>query len=410
MNRLLRAGSTTFASLSIRNFRLYYIGQSISLCGTWLQTVALGLLVLRMTGSGTALGIVTAVQYLPILLLGPWGGTMADRLPKRAILLTTQSLCAVLSLTTALLVATDTVQMWMIYSVGLLLGLVKVFDTPTRQSFVMEMVGPSALTNAISLNSTAAHLARVIGPLIAATLVATVGLTACFFVDAFSYCAVVIMLLMMRTAELQPAPPARREPGQVVAGIRYAFGNPPIKLALTMMTIIGLFTFEFPVVLPLIAEFTFQAGANGYAALMAAMGFGAVLGGLLNAGRATTSPQMMTRSALLLGVSVSIAAIAPTMTLATLAMAPVGFFSITFSAQGNATVQTFSAAQMRGRVMALWSVAVIGTTPIGGPIVGLVGEYIGPRWALALGGLAALTAALFGMLRAREAAGKTADR
>jgi len=195
----------TFASLAIRNYRLYFIGQAISQSGTWMQTVAQGLLVLELTGSGTALGFVTALQTLPVLFLGAWGGLIADRLPKRSILYATQGVSGIASLIMGTLVVTGSIELWMVYATAVVLGLVKVFDNPTRQTFVREMVGRERLTNAVSLNSTLMNMARVIGPSIAGIVVATVGLGACFLIDGVSYVAVIAMLARMRTGELQPA-------------------------------------------------------------------------------------------------------------------------------------------------------------------------------------------------------------
>src|SRR6478735_521429 len=291
----------TFASLSVRNYRLYFFGQAISMSGTWMQSVAQGLLVLKLTGSGTALGFVTALQTLPILFFGPWGGVIADRFPKRKILYGTQSAAGLLSLTMGTLVVTGAVRLWMVYLIAMALGCVKVFDNPTRQTFVREMVGKELLTNAVSLNSTEMNFARVIGPSIAGIMVATVGLGECFLVDGFSYGAVIFMLVMM--------------------------------------AIIGTFTYEFSVVRPLFAEFTFEKGASGYAALTAAMGVGAVVGGLYTAGRRSSTPKMLVISASLFGASVLMTAFSPTLFIAVLAMVVVGFFSINFTSLGNVTLQ-----------------------------------------------------------------------
>ena len=395
----------TFASLSVRNYRLFFMGQAISLSGTWMQTVAQGLLVLELTGSGTALGLVTALQALPVLLFGAWGGVTADRWPKRNILYVTQSVAGVASLLVGALVITDHVQLWMIYALATVLGFVKVFDNPTRQTFVREMVGRDRLTNAVALNSTEMNLARVIGPTIAGITVATVGLGACFVVNGVSYAAVVAMLLRMRPEELRPAARLARAGGQLGEGLRYVRATPVVRNTLLMMAIIGTFTYEFSVVLPLFSEFTFDAGASGYAALTAAMGVGAVVGGIFTAGRATTTPRMLVTSASLFGVSVLLAAIAPTLALAIGAMVIVGFFSINFTSLGNVTLQLESAPEMQGRVMSLWSIAFLGTTPIGGPFMGSIGEHAGARAALGIGGIAALVAAALGTMAVHRMAG-----
>ena len=394
----------TFASLSVRNYRLYAIGQGISLSGTWMQSVAQGLLVLKLTGSGTALGLVTALQALPVLFFGPWGGVIADRFPKRKILYCTQTTAGLLSLTMGALVVTGAVRLWMVYLIAMSLGMVKVFDNPTRQTFVREMVGKDLLTNAVSLNSTEMNFARVIGPSLAGILVATVGLGECFLIDGISYAAVIIMLAMMRSEELQPAARVARAKGQLMEGLRYVRSTPVLFNTLIMMAIIGTFTYEFSVSLPLLSEFTFDKGASGYAALTAAMGVGAVVGGLYTAGRHRSTPKMLVVSATLFGVSVLMTAFSPTLLVAILAMVVVGFFSINFTSLGNVTLQLESTPAMQGRVMALWSVSFLGTTPIGGPLIGVVGEHAGARWALLIGGLAAIVAAGVGLRAVRRQA------
>ena len=394
--------SRTFASLAIRNYRLYAIGQGISLSGTWMQTVAQGLLVLRLTGSGTALGLVTALQTLPVLFLGPWGGVVADRYSKRRILYCTQVSASLCSLTLGILVLGGWAQIWMVYAIAVLLGIIKVFDNPTRQTFVREMVGRDLLANAVSLNSTEFNLARVIGPSLAGIFVATIGLGWCFIIDAISYTVVIYMLVSMRASELLPAPRVQRAKGQLMDGLRYVRSSPVLFNLLLMMGIVGMLTYEFSVTLPLLSEFTLGAGASGYALLTAAMGIGAVVGGLYTAGRRRTGPLLLALSSFLFGVSVLLVAVAPNIFLATAAMVIVGFFSINFTSLGNVTLQTESRQDMQGRVMALWSVAVLGTTPIGGPLVGTIGEHFGARWSLVLGAFAAICAAGFGLLAARR--------
>lgn len=392
----------TFASLAIRNYRLYFIGQAISQSGTWMQTVAQGLLVLELTGSGTALGFVTALQTLPVLFLGAWGGLIADRLPKRSILYATQGVSGIASLIMGTLVVTGSIELWMVYATAVVLGLVKVFDNPTRQTFVREMVGRERLTNAVSLNSTLMNMARVIGPSIAGIVVATVGLGACFLIDGVSYVAVIAMLARMRTGELQPAERVPRARGQLVEGLRYAWSTPVLRNTLLMMAIIGTFTYEFSVILPLFAEFTFGQGASGYAALTAAMGVGAVVGGLYTASRSRRTARTLVLSATMFGLAMLATSVAPTLLVAIGMMVLVGFCSITFTSLGNVTLQLESLPTMQGRVMALWSMAFLGTTPIGGPIIGAIGEHAGPRWGIMVGGLAALAAAALGLQALRR--------
>ena len=397
MDRARAYSNRTFASLAVRNYRLYIIGQGISLSGTWMQTVAQGLLVLRLTHSGTALGLVTALQTIPVLLMGPWGGVIADRFPKRSILYFTQISASLCSLTMGALVLGGWIRIWMVYITAVILGIIKVFDNPTRQTFVREMVGKELLANAVSLNSTEFNLARVVGPSLAGIFVATIGLGWCFIVDAVSYTLVVSMLYMMDGKALLPNPRVSQTKGQLTAGLKYVRSTPVLFNLLVMMGIVGMLTYEFSVSLPLLSEFTLNAGDSGYAALTAAMGIGAVFGGLYTAGKRRTGPRLLSLSAFLFGVSVLLVSFAPNLTAAVAAMVIVGFFSINFTSLGNVTLQTQSRPDMQGRVMALWSVAVLGTTPIGGPLIGSIGEHAGARWSLVVGGLAAIFAAGLGL-------------
>ena len=301
----------TFSSLGLWNFRLYTIGQAISLSGTWMQTIGQSWLVLQITGSGTALGLVTALQFLPILVLGPWGGVLADRFSKRSILYCTQTAAGLLALALGILVETGSVRLWMVGVLAAGLGLVTMVDNPTRQTFVFEMVGKEQIQNAVSLNSVLVNLARVVGPAMAGGLIAGVGLAACFFVNAASFIAVLIALRMMRARELHPAPLVARARGQLRDAFRYVRSTPVLRNALLMMAIIGTLSYEFQVILPLFAQFTLGGGAGTYAALTASMGVGSVIGGLYTAGRKTVHPGMLIRAAFLFGVVILAAAIAP---------------------------------------------------------------------------------------------------
>lgn len=395
-------GKSTFVSLQVPNYRLYFFGQAISLSGTWMQTIAQGLLVLQLTHSGTLLGLVTALQFLPILFFGPMGGVIADRFSKQKILFITQSTAALLALILALLCATHVVQIWMVALLAFGLGCVNVFDSPTRQTFVPEMVGKDFLANAITLNSWEVNLTRVIGPTIAGTLAATVGLTACFFINGLSYIAVLIVLFLMDTKKLYAAPIAPKKKGQLKEGFVYVGSSPILRNTLIMLALVGTLTYEFQVILPLVAQTTFHNLQTGYALLMAAMGIGAVSGGLFTANRKKTTPQMLIIAALGFSISMFVVAIAPTLPIAIGGMILVGIASINFTSIGNTTLQMESLPHMRGRVMSLWTVAFLGSTPIGGPIIGYIGEHISPRWGLGVGGLAALLAGGIGMLTLRQ--------
>lgn len=391
-------GQQTFSSLKIRNFRLYLIGQCLSQSGTWMQSIAQALLVLDLTGSGTDLGIIIALQSLPMLLIGPWGGVVADRFPKRLTLYLTQTAFALQALVLGLLVAAGMAQVWMVGVLALLYGGIRVVDSPTRQAFVMEMTGRDQLQNAVSLNSTLMSLARIIGPTVAGVLVATIGLAGCFLVNAASYLLVVLALYLMRSGEFYPSLRAPKVRGQLSAGLAYAKSNHPVLIALLMMTLIGTFTYEFSVVLPLMATQTFRAGATGYAWMNAMMGVGAVIGGLVVASSTRLSVKLLAIIACGFGAAELLTSLSPTLEIALLGMVVIGFMSVGFSSRGNATIQLLTAPEMRGRVLAFWMMAFIGSKPIGGPIVGWIGEQLGPRWAMGLGGVAALVAGILGLI------------
>ena len=400
-------GHSTFSSLKIRNYRLYFIGQGVSLTGTWMQTIGQSWLVLELTGSGTALGLVTALQFLPILILGPWGGVMADRFSKRRILFVTQTIAGFLALILGILVATHTVQLWMVYVLAGALGLVNSLDNPTRQTFIFEMAGGHEVGNAVTLNSMEVNLARIIGPALAGILIAGVGIAFCFFINAASYVAVLICLSLMTSRELHRAPYIKSARGQLAEGFRYIRRTPLLLDVLMMLAIVGTLTYEFQISLALLAKYTFGGNAGAYALLTSAMGLGAVLGGLATAGRKKTGPQGLVKVAMAFGGSVLLAAISPTLWLAALAMVLVGVFSIRLTSLGNTILQLESAPEMRSRVMALWSVAFLGSTPIGGPIIGWIGEYASARWGLATGGIAAIAAGLLGLITLKKYAAHT---
>ena len=402
LNPLSQFSQTTFSSLGIRNYRLYYIGQIISTSGTFMQSLAQAWLVLQLTDSGTALGLVLALQFVPVLIVGPFGGILADRFSKRRLLMVTQSGFGLLAIILGALVITGWVRLWMVCLCALGFGLISAVDNPTRQSFVVEMVGEDHLRNAVTLYSSLVNLARVVGPALAGILIATVALAPCFILNGLSYGAVVIMLWMIRPGELYTPPTMSRVAGQITAGFRYVASTPVLRNVLLMFGLIGTLTFEFQVSLPLIAQYAFHGNAESYAALTSAMGVGAVIGGLVSAGKKNTSPHLLIRAALLFGSAVLLAAAMPVLILAALAMVLVGFFSISFTSLGNSVLQLESTPQMRGRVMSFWSIAFLGSTAIGGPIVGWIGEHGQPQWGLGLGGLAALVAAALGFATLRN--------
>lgn len=392
MSAATRVRSKTFAALSVRNFRLFFIGQLISVSGTWMQSVAQGWLVLQLTGSSVDLGIAIALQYVPILLFGAYGGLVADRHEKRRILYFTQSGAGLLALTLGILMSTHHVNVDTVFVLAFLLGIVNLFDVPARQSFVQEMVGRELLANAVSLNSALMNSGRVIGPGIAAGLIALVGTAACFYANAASYVAVLVALAMMRRAELLPMQTVNRQSGQLRLGLRYVFETPLLRNVILAVAVIGTFAFNFTVTLPLLAHVTFhQRSAAQYGLLMGSMGIGAVIGGLWVAHRSRPTPKLLATLAVAFGISMSLVAFAPTILLARIALIPTGACSIAFLSTANSTLQLNSGQQMRGRVMSLYSTAFLGTTPIGAPLVGLLIAASNPRMGIFLG--AALTLA-----------------
>jgi MFS family permease len=381
-----------------RNFRLFWCGQLISLIGTWMQTVAQSWLVLELTRSGTALGLVTATQFLPVLVLANYGGLVADRLGKRRILLVTQSMLMCLALVLGLLTITHVVRLWMVFVLAAGLGLANAFDNPARQSFAIEMVGRELVRNAVSLNAVTVNAARAVGPAVAGLLIASAGVGICFLVNAASFVAVLVSLAHLNVDALHPSPLTARARGQVREGLRYVAGQPEILVTLLMMALVGTLAYEFQVVLPLVASDTLHGDASTYGFLTSAMGVGAIAGGLVVAGRSSTGLRLVAGAALGFGIAIALAAVAPTLPLELAALVLVGAGSAAFISLGNATLQLASDPRFRGRVMALWAIAFLGSTPVGGPVVGAVGEHLGARMALALGSAACLVAAAGGAL------------
>jgi len=392
--RSLRAASAqTFRSLHVRNYRLYFSAQLISVSGTWMQTIAQAWLVLRLTGSGVDLGVVTGLQFLPMLLLGPFGGLAADRFDKRRLLYVTQAAGGVLALTLGILDVTHVVELWQIYVLATLLGVVNLFDNPARQTFVMEMVGRDDLPNAVSLNTVVMNASRVIGPAIGGVVIVVVGLEACFFVNAASYVAVLVALSLMRTSELHQTEPVARAKRQVRDGFAYVWHEPALRNTLLAMAVIGVFAYNFQVTLALLAKTTFHGGAGTFSLLTSCMGAGAVVGGLLAAHRARPTARLLHGLALVFGLLLGAVALAPTLAIAAGLIVLMGAASIGFIATANASLQLRADPSMRGRVMALYAMAFLGSTPIGAPLMGAVAQWSSPRVALAVGAVATVLAA-----------------
>jgi MFS family permease len=393
---VLPAHPATFAALAVPNFRRYVSGQSLSLIGTWVETVAQALLVLRLTHSGIALGLTTAARYAPILIFSPYSGLLVDRYSKRRVLLVTQTGLGLVSATLGAAVLAGHIRLWQVFVLAVLFGLLSAVDNPARQAFVQEVVGHDLVRNAVTLNSTSVNVARVIGPTIAAVLVSTVGIGWCFVVNAVSFGFVIVSLLSLDTRRLHPVPPVPRGRGQLRAGLRYAAGVPAIIRPLLMMALVGTFTFEFEVSLPLLAQTTFHGTSSTYSWLLGGMGAGAVVGGLYAARSASTGVPRLIKASLGYAIAVGLVAVAPTLATAIAACVLAGVASVIFLTTGNATVQLASDPEYRGRITALWSMALAGSTPIGSPVIGALSDVASPRYALGLGALACLAAVIVG--------------
>jgi MFS family permease len=402
VTRLVGVGRVTFAALAIPNYRRYIAGQSVSLVGTWMQMAAQSWLVLTLTGSATALGVILALQTLPVLLLCPYGGVVADRVDKRRLMVVLQIAMGVQALLLGVLTVTGAMRLWEIGALALLLGLNNAFENPARQSFMHEMVGPENLRNAVSLNSVLVNVARVIGPALAGLLIATVGEGVCFLVNAATFVAVVASLVTLDRAAISASPPSAREPGQLREGLRYVRRTPQLGVPLLMMALAGAMAYEFQVTLPVMARQGLHVGATGFGLMTAAMGVGAVVGGLFVAARGRTGLPTLVMAAASFGVVLLFACVAPTLPVELFALALAGGASISFMSTGNSTLQLAAAPNMRGRVMSLWFVAFQGSTPIGGPIVGWVMANAGARAGLGLGAVSCLAVALLGLLALRR--------
>jgi MFS family permease len=405
MSRLADEMRKTFASMHVsRNFRLFFVGQLISVTGTWVNWTAGAVLVLRLTDSGIALGIEAALLFLPVLLFGVWAGSIADRFDKRRILVWSNAGYAVLAAVQFWLIATNIVQIWMVFVIAFLTGLILAIEPPTRQSFYVELVGEQHITNAISLNSAVFTGTRVLGGAIAGTMIDTFGLWSPFLLDAVSYVGVIVALLAMRIDELHAQRKADREPGLVRAGLRYVWSSQALRVPLVVMALVYLFTFNFSVLIPLQAHRSYEGSGMEIGWLYAALGLGAFLGAIAMANRQTEPTlRRLAGFSVAFGVFLAVAGWAPTFVLGLIAMVPVGYASMLFAITANSTLQRFTRADMRGRVMALYTTIFLGSSAIGGPIAGWVAEVWGVPEALVASGAVAVAAGLIA-LRARAPA------
>jgi MFS family permease len=409
MTRARLLAHQTFRSLRVRNYRLFFAGQLVSVSGTWMQTVAQSWLVLTtLHGGPVQLGVTVALQFLPMLLFGLWGGVIADRFDKRTVLVWTQASAGALAIVLWLLVLTNVVALWMVYLLAFFLGCVTVVDNPTRQAFVTEMVGQGDIANAVGLNSAVFNAARLIGPAIAGVLISTVGVALSFLLNGISYLAVIAGLLAMRPDELFALPRVPRERGQIRAGLRYVWATAELRSTLLLVTVIATLGFNFLVIIPLFAKDVFHGGASLLGVLTSVMAAGSLVGALGAAGKARPTRPLLVGSGLAFGVVTLLAAAAPTPTLEGVALLPLGAASIVFIATANSTLQLASEPAMRGRVMALYALIFLGSTPVGGPLMGWIAQHWGARSALGVGGAASLLAALVALVavvrRGRERA------
>ena len=388
------AAKRTFASLSIPNYRRFFSGQVVSITGNWMQMVAEMWLVVQLTGSGVSVGLTAGLQFLPMMILGPWGGLLADRVHKRRLLMITQSLMVIPALALWGLTAGGAVEVWMVYALVLVRGTLNSMDNPARQSFAIEMVGPDRVVNAVALNSMVIHVARILGPAFAGAMIAFVGVSTCFLVNALSFAAMLVALRRIDPRQLQSPPEfAPRGRGQLRSGVRHVAETPTLWIPLAMMSLVGILAFNFQVLLPLLATFTWHGTATTYAALTAAMGIGSVIGAAVTGSRGRVGPRVLVGSCAAFGFALLLVAAAPTLPLQLAALVPLGLSSIVFSAGVNSAMQLEVDPTMRGRVMSLFTLVFMGTTPIGAPFVGWIAEEIGPRAGFVIGAAAALTAA-----------------
>ena len=411
MRRFRHVATTTFSSLRVRNYRLFVAGQIVSVTGTWMQSIAQAWLVVRYLAprgqAGLDVGITTALQFLPMLVLGAWGGLVVDRVDKQRLLFATQASAGILALVLGLLVSAGrgpagAAHLWEVYLLALLLGVVNAFDNPARQSFVVEMVGKDDLANAVSLNSIVMNGARVVGPALSGLLIATVGLAVCFEANAASYLAVIVALALMRRADLLRTERLARAKGQLREGLAYAWRTPRLREPLLLVFVVGLLTYNFNVILPLFARLTFHGGAGTFSALTSFMAGGAVVGGLVVANRGSPNLHRLTLIGMVFGVLIATVALSPTLPVALAFIVPMGALSIAFIATANSTIQMRVDATMRGRVMALYAIGFLGTAPVGAPLVGWISQVSSPRVALLVGASSTVVASAVIRLRHRN--------
>ncbi len=395
MTSVRNAAGETFRSLRVRNFRLFFVGQLVSQAGTWMQSVALIWVVLRLTDDGVALGLTTAAQFLPVLLFGAWGGVIADRVDRHRFMILTQVAFTIVAGAFATLMLLDQLTVPVIYGLSALYGLFTALDNPTRKSLVVDLVEMEDVPNAVALNSAMMTGSRVVGPSIAGLLITTVGVEWCFIVNTATYFAVIGALLVMRRDEIREAPRVARAKGQLVEGLRYVWSERELRNSVILLAVVGTLAFEYQVTLPLFAERHLDAGAGGFTLLYSAMSVGSVAGALAIARRRTVDIAFLVKSAWALAATTALLSVAPTLWLAAIAVIPVGVATIFLVSGANSLVQLRADPTMRGRALALTTVVFLGSTPIGGPIAGFVSEHFGAPAGLMMGAIATAAIALW---------------
>jgi len=396
---------STFDSLKFRNYRLWFAGALVANVGTWMQRVAQDWLVLTQLSdeSGVAVGITTALQFAPVLLLSAYAGLLADRVDRRKLLMATQAAQGVLALGLGLLVLLGDPQLWQVYVFAGLLGCVAAIDGPVRQTFVAELVPAGKLSNAVGLNSASFNAARLIGPGIAGLAIAGVGTGWVFIINAATFAATIFSLTQMRVSELHRMPNAPRSKGQIREGIAYVRGRSVIMVIMVVIGVVSTFGLNFQLTSAMMARTEFGKGAGQYGILGSVLAIGSLTGALLAARRDRPRVRLVIGAAFGFGVATGVMALMPTYPSYAIASIPVGLASLTMMTAANATIQMSVEPAMRGRVMSLYMVVFLGATPIGSPIVGWIGQQFGPRWAIGIGSITALLVSAGAALWARRA-------
>lgn len=401
MTRVRALGAETFRSLRIRNHRMFFVGQALSQNGTWMQLVAIDILVLRITDDGLAVGLATAARLAPILLLGAWGGLLSDRKDRHKLLLWLNMAGAAVATVFAVMVATDTATLAWIYTLAAAAGTVTAIENPTRRAFVVDLVPDEEVTNAVGLNSAMMTGSRIVGPAVAGVLITTVGIRWCFAVNALTFLPQLWLFARLDRSRFRPTQRLVPAKGQLREGFRYVWNTPHLRLPILLVAVTGAMNFNYPAILPLFATRDLDAGAGTYTLLLSVMSVGSMLGGLTVARRVEVGIGFLARSALALAGFSFVLALAPVTGAAAAAAVPIGLTTMLVNSGANSIVQLSAIPEMRGRVLAIVAVVFVGSAPVGAPLMGWVAEHAGARWALALGGVAALAAGA-GTLRAHR--------